>query len=128
MADNGVEFELAEQCLAHSVGNGVVQAYQRSSMIERRRPVMQRWADFLTSKGAAKVGCAAMTGKTTTKPQPTAPIVSGAMFDPNAPSQPLSAEAHRRAASHDPCSAVADHDDRAQARTSDDRAGRTHHG
>jgi hypothetical protein len=37
MAANGVEFELAEQCLAHSVGNGVVQAYQRSSMIERRR-------------------------------------------------------------------------------------------
>jgi integrase len=47
MADNGVEFELAEQCLAHAVGNAVVQAYQRSSMIERRRPVMQRWADFV---------------------------------------------------------------------------------
>ena len=55
MADNGVEFELAEQCLAHSVGNGVVQAYQRSSMIERRRPVMQRWADFLAGKGGAKI-------------------------------------------------------------------------
>ena len=54
-ADNGVEFELAEQCLAHAVGNSVVQAYQRSSMIERRRPVMQRWADFLTGKRAAKV-------------------------------------------------------------------------
>ena len=55
-ADNGVEFELAEQCLAHAVGNGVVQAYQRSSsMMERRRPIMQRWADFLTGKTAAKV-------------------------------------------------------------------------
>jgi Phage integrase family len=31
MADNGVEFELAEACLAHQVGNAVVQAYQRSS-------------------------------------------------------------------------------------------------
>ena len=29
MADNGVEFELAEACLAHAVGNAVVQAYQR---------------------------------------------------------------------------------------------------
>jgi integrase len=54
-ADNGVEFELAEQCLAHAVGNSVVQAYQRSSLIERRRPVMQRWADFLAGKGTAKV-------------------------------------------------------------------------
>ena len=58
MGDNGVEFELAEQCLAHAVGNGVVQAYQRSSLLERRRPVMQRWADFVggkTESGAAVV-------------------------------------------------------------------------
>ena len=38
MADQGVAFELAEACLAHTVGNAVVQAYQRSSMLERRRP------------------------------------------------------------------------------------------
>jgi integrase len=57
MADNGVEFELAEACLAHAVGNAVVQAYQRSSMLERRRPVMQAWASFLTgeAEAAAKV-------------------------------------------------------------------------
>ena len=30
MADQGVAFELAEACLAHQVGNAVVQAYQRS--------------------------------------------------------------------------------------------------
>jgi integrase len=48
MADNGIEFELAEACLAHSVGNAVVQAYQRSSMLERRRPIMQAWANFLS--------------------------------------------------------------------------------
>jgi integrase len=50
MADNGIEFELAEACLAHAVGNAVVQAYQRSSMLERRRPVMQAWASFLTGE------------------------------------------------------------------------------
>jgi integrase len=55
MADNGVEFELAEACLAHAVGNAVVQAYQRSSMLERRRPIMQAWASFLTGKADAKV-------------------------------------------------------------------------
>ena len=55
MADNGVEFELAEACLAHTVGNAVVQAYQRSSMLERRRPVMQAWASLLTCGADPKV-------------------------------------------------------------------------
>jgi integrase len=56
MADNGVEFELAEACLAHAVGNAVVRSYQRSSMLERRRPVMIRWAKFLmTGKDDADV-------------------------------------------------------------------------
>ena len=55
MADNGVEFELAEACLAHTVGNAVVQAYQRSSMLERRRPVMQSWASFVTGETNANV-------------------------------------------------------------------------
>ncbi len=63
MADNGVEFELAEQCLAHAVGNSVVQAYQRSSMIERRRPVMQRWADFLAGKAESGARVVALSDK-----------------------------------------------------------------
>jgi integrase len=50
MADNGVEFELAEACLAHAVGDAVVQAYQRSSMLQRRRPVMAKWAKFLSGE------------------------------------------------------------------------------
>jgi hypothetical protein len=48
MADNGVEFELAEACLARAVGSAIVQAYQRSSMLERRRPIMQARPSFLT--------------------------------------------------------------------------------
>lgn len=47
MADHGVEFEVAEACLSHVSGNSVVQAYQRSSMLERRRPVMEDWERFL---------------------------------------------------------------------------------
>ena len=47
MADQGVPFELAEAALAHTVGNAVVQAYQRSSMLERRRPVLAAWAAFV---------------------------------------------------------------------------------
>ena len=50
MADQGVEFSLAEAALAHTVGNAVVQAYQRSSILERRRPVLASWADFVTGE------------------------------------------------------------------------------
>ena len=68
-----IEFEVAEQCLAHSVGNSASQAYNRSDMLERRRPVMTAWAKFLSgeatpsnvvrirgpySAGAAAVGAA----------------------------------------------------------------------
>ena len=40
-------FEVAEQCLAHVTGNAVVQAYQRSSMLERRQPLMSAWANYV---------------------------------------------------------------------------------
>jgi integrase len=53
-ADTGVAFEVAESCLAHT-SNSVVQAYQRSDMLERRRPVMQSWADFLDGKAGGEV-------------------------------------------------------------------------
>ena len=33
--------------LAHTVGNAVVAAYQRSSMLDLRRPVLQKWADYV---------------------------------------------------------------------------------
>jgi integrase len=52
-ADHGVEFEVAEQCLALKVGNAVTQAYLRTTMLERRRKVMQAWADYLDGKDAA---------------------------------------------------------------------------
>ena len=54
-ADQGIAFEVAEQCLAHTVGSAVVQAYQRSSMLERRRPVMDAWASFVMPEPDAKV-------------------------------------------------------------------------
>ena len=55
MADTGVEFSLAEAALAHVAGNSVVQAYQRSSMLERRRPLMQGWANSVTGADADNV-------------------------------------------------------------------------
>jgi integrase len=52
-ADHSVAFEVAEACLAHS-SSSVVEAYQRSSMVERRRPVMQAWSDFVSGKTAVE--------------------------------------------------------------------------
>jgi integrase len=63
MADNGVEFEAAEACLAHAVGNAVVQAYQRSKMLERRRPIMQRWAAFLNGEAEADAKVVSMADR-----------------------------------------------------------------
>ena len=54
MADQGVAFEVAEAALAHTTG-GVVAAYQRSSMLERRRPVMAAWAAYVTGSDASNV-------------------------------------------------------------------------
>jgi integrase len=49
-ADHGVEFDVAEQCLAHAVGNSVTRAYLRTTMLERRRKVMTDWAAFLAGE------------------------------------------------------------------------------
>ena len=45
-ADTSVDREVAEAALAHVVG-GVEGAYQRSDLCERRRELMQRWADYI---------------------------------------------------------------------------------
>jgi hypothetical protein len=41
---------LAEATLAHVAGDKVVQAYQRSDLLEQRRAMMQAWALFLSTK------------------------------------------------------------------------------
>ena len=48
-------FEVAEQCLAHVTGSAVVQAYQRSSMLERRRPIMSAWSAYVCGSDADNV-------------------------------------------------------------------------
>lgn len=46
-AENNIDRVLAEKSLMHVTGTEVEQAYQRSDLLEQRRPVMQAWADFL---------------------------------------------------------------------------------
>jgi hypothetical protein len=43
------KMELAEKALAHAVGNAAAQAYDRSKQIEKRRPLMQDWANHCES-------------------------------------------------------------------------------
>lgn len=50
MQDNRTDFEVAETILAHKVGSDVSQAYARGDYLERRRPVMQAYADYAYSK------------------------------------------------------------------------------
>ena len=44
----GIRREIAEAALAHAFGSQVEQAYMRSSLLEERREVMERWADLVT--------------------------------------------------------------------------------
>ena len=43
-----------ELCLAHRVGTAVERAYARSDLLDKRRQLMNQWAQFLTG-GRAKV-------------------------------------------------------------------------
>lgn len=47
-AENGFDRILSEKSLMHATGNEVEEAYQRSDLLEQRRPLMQAWADALT--------------------------------------------------------------------------------
>lgn len=46
---------VAEQALAHTVGNAVEAAYRRGDLLEKRRALMADWASYCTAKPAANV-------------------------------------------------------------------------
>jgi integrase len=52
-SDNGFDRELAEAALAHAVGSAVEAAYRRTDLMERRRALMQAWANFIEVAGLA---------------------------------------------------------------------------
>lgn len=47
--------EVAEAALAHKVGDETERAYRRSDALEKRRKLMQAWADYIDSKPANNV-------------------------------------------------------------------------
>lgn len=44
-------WDVSETILAHTIGGRVERSYARSDLLERRRPVMQAWADYVTRAG-----------------------------------------------------------------------------
>ena len=51
--------EIAEMCLAHTVGNATERAYARSDLFEKRRKLMATWARFATSQPGTVVALSA---------------------------------------------------------------------
>lgn len=49
-AESGQPRDMAEIALAHRVGSEVERAYRRSDMVERRRAMMDEWAQFMGAK------------------------------------------------------------------------------
>ena len=47
--------EVAEAALAHKVGDETERAYRRSDALEKRRKLMQAWADYCESKNSGNV-------------------------------------------------------------------------
>jgi integrase len=47
--------EVAEQALAHTIGNAVEQAYRRGDLFEKRRRLMAAWAEYC-GKPAQPIG------------------------------------------------------------------------
>ena len=51
-SESGVPREVAERALAHVVKGATESAYARSDLLDRRRGLMQQWADYITSPKA----------------------------------------------------------------------------
>ena len=54
-AEPGVVFEVAEASLAHAIGSNVTRSCLRTTMLERRRPIMAAWANFVCGSDADNV-------------------------------------------------------------------------
>ena len=46
---------IQETIMAHKVGTSISRRYTRTELIEQRRPIMERWANFVTGAEAGNV-------------------------------------------------------------------------
>ena len=49
-AENGMDHAVAEAALAHVVSNATEVAYRRTDLFERRRELMEDWADYVNPR------------------------------------------------------------------------------
>ena len=54
-AREGVNFDVAEKCLSHAVGDRTVRAYFRDDLLEQRADVMQMWADAIFNEEMMRI-------------------------------------------------------------------------
>jgi integrase len=54
-AEMGYDRDMAEMALAHTVGSAVERAYRHTDMVERRRVLMQDWANYCGQVAASNV-------------------------------------------------------------------------
>jgi len=50
LAAEGVSYELAEAVLAHQP-RGIAKSYRRDDLLEARRPIMERWTQYILKYG-----------------------------------------------------------------------------
>jgi integrase len=60
--ENEVPWDVAEAALAHRVGNAVAAAYHHTDHFERRRPVMERWAEWCLASSISALPPTAVVG------------------------------------------------------------------
>ena len=48
-SENRIPRDVAERALAHTIKDKTESAYHRTNLLEERRPLMQKWADFLAA-------------------------------------------------------------------------------
>lgn len=54
---------VAEMALSHAIGSAVEAAYRRGDLLEKRRPLMQRWAEYCTAPRAMVTPLSAFRSK-----------------------------------------------------------------
>ncbi|HDR1933776.1 TPA: tyrosine-type recombinase/integrase [Pasteurella multocida] len=47
LADQRIDYEVAEMCIAHKTGTQTGKIYDRADFLEQRKPVMQLWGDYV---------------------------------------------------------------------------------
>jgi integrase len=76
--ETGFHRDLCEVALAHAVGDETEQAYRRRTAIEKRRPLMNAWAEFLetgiTPKWARPIEVVGNTASRTAPAQKVSPV------------------------------------------------------